>query len=217
MEVKPFTLSSFAIFLSLIMMCGISIATQQDGAQSKATKSEVLMASGQWKDPETGLVWMRCSVGQKWENEDCSSKASKLTLKEALDYPSSFNEKIRLDGKNDWRLPTAVELGSIRKCSNGWARRANSGQSEIGKSSIITKAIPDEKGGYVVVPEKCHKGFKEPTIDVRIFPNTPRGDFWSSTPHDVFTVFNWSVFLKTGQYTYAGEKTTNFLRLVRSE
>jgi hypothetical protein len=49
-----------------------------------------------WKDPRTGLEWQRCSPG-------------KMNWHEALEYARSLS----LDGKNDWRLPTATELETL--------------------------------------------------------------------------------------------------------
>ena len=49
-----------------------------------------------WKDPRTGLEWQYESAG-------------KMTWHEAMAYAESLS----LDGKNDWRLPAAVELESL--------------------------------------------------------------------------------------------------------
>ena len=49
-----------------------------------------------WKDPRTGLVWQRCSPG-------------KMSWYKALEYARSLS----LDGKSDWRLPTAAELETL--------------------------------------------------------------------------------------------------------
>jgi len=49
-----------------------------------------------WKDPKTGLEWQRESPG-------------KMTWQEALDYANS----LALNGKSDWRLPTASELETL--------------------------------------------------------------------------------------------------------
>lgn len=49
-----------------------------------------------WKDPQTGLEWQYQSPG-------------KMTWHEALDYAQS----LILDGKSDWRLPTAPELETL--------------------------------------------------------------------------------------------------------
>ena len=38
-----------------------------------------LMASGQWRDPKTGLIWMRCLVGQKWTGKSCSGDAKNVS------------------------------------------------------------------------------------------------------------------------------------------
>ena len=49
-----------------------------------------------WKDPETGLEWQFNSPGE-------------MTWYEALEYARSLS----LDGRNDWRLPTAAELETL--------------------------------------------------------------------------------------------------------
>jgi hypothetical protein len=49
-----------------------------------------------WKDPETGLEWQCESPGE-------------MTWQKALEYAKSLS----LDGKNDWRLPTVLELETL--------------------------------------------------------------------------------------------------------
>ena len=49
-----------------------------------------------WKDPETGLEWQYESPGE-------------MTWGDAMEYAKSLS----LDGKNDWRLPTAAELETL--------------------------------------------------------------------------------------------------------
>lgn len=64
--------------------------------------TDILLDSGEWRDPATGLIWMRCSLGQTWENGNCTGVADKLTWSEAV------NSAGIADGKN-WRLPTIEE------------------------------------------------------------------------------------------------------------
>ncbi len=64
-------------------------------------KAEEVFAPGErktptWKDPKTGLEWQYKSAG-------------KMNWHEALEYAKSLS----LDGKNDWRLPTAAELETL--------------------------------------------------------------------------------------------------------
>ena len=56
------------------------------------SKGEILT----WKDPRTGLEWQYRSPGE-------------MAWHEAMDYAQSLT----LDGKSDWRLPTASELESL--------------------------------------------------------------------------------------------------------
>ena len=49
-----------------------------------------------WQDPKTSLEWQYESPGE-------------MTWNDALEYAKSLS----LDGKNDWRLPTAAELETL--------------------------------------------------------------------------------------------------------
>lgn len=68
----------------------------------------------------TGLMWMRCALGQKWSSEAnvCTQDASTerlYTWPEAL----SIAHSIEVGGYADWRLPNKNELSSIveRACT----------------------------------------------------------------------------------------------------
>lgn len=66
----------------------------------------------------TGLVWMRCSLGQDWNGSTCTGSASTYTWQQALQAVEAFNSGGGFAGHNDWRLPNKNELNSIveRKC-----------------------------------------------------------------------------------------------------
>ena len=55
------------------------------------------------------LEWMRCSVGQHWENENCVGEVLMLSVAEAQEI---IERVANLDG-GGWRLPTVKELQTI--------------------------------------------------------------------------------------------------------
>ena len=57
------------------------------------------------------LEWMRCSVGQFWEEDTCKGESLKLTLAQVPEVLARFE---MLDN-GGWRLPTRDELESIVK------------------------------------------------------------------------------------------------------
>ena len=68
-------------------------------------------------DITTGLMWMRCSVGQTLINNNCSGPAGKFsTWKAALD--GAIKNKT-MASFSDWRLPNIKELDTIveRACA----------------------------------------------------------------------------------------------------
>lgn len=67
------------------------------------------LSKGVWVDPETKLMWARISIGQEWENGECSGNAKELTLGAAKTACQGF----KLAGFDDWRLPNINELKSL--------------------------------------------------------------------------------------------------------
>ncbi|MDD2744544.1 MAG: DUF1566 domain-containing protein [Rhodocyclaceae bacterium] len=59
---------------------------------------------GTVQDMQTGLTWMRCPLGQTWEDRNCVGRPEMLQWQEAVSYKHSFA------GCNDWRLPEIDEL-----------------------------------------------------------------------------------------------------------
>ena len=95
-------------------------------------------------DPTTGLVWMRCSMGQVWDGTTCTGEAKTYTFDEA----NALTGKVTFAGKGDWRLPNIRELLTIvdrsvdrpaidmvafpnTSASDFWSASADSGSSEI--------------------------------------------------------------------------------------
>ena len=149
---------------------------------AQAQSDEALLSSGQWRDPQTKLIWMRCSIGQRWTGEACAENALHLYWPEAMEYPSLYNDK-GFGGKNNWRLPTIAELSTLLHCSDGYGHEIKvigDLQKDLG---IKMRQIPaSPKSGMMNVPAYCAKNSVKPTIDTNVFANTPNDFYWSSSP-----------------------------------
>ncbi len=73
-------------------------------------------ANGTITDMTTGLMWMRCSVGQTFQASDnqCIDDAQQLNWQQALTTAHGFS----FANFNDWRVPNLKELTSLveRQC-----------------------------------------------------------------------------------------------------
>lgn len=70
---------------------------------------------------KTGLMWMRCSLGQNWTGSGCEHTAASYSWQGALVAAKGHS----FAGYSDWRLPNINELESIveERC---WAPSINS-------------------------------------------------------------------------------------------
>ncbi|MEP1447535.1 MAG: DUF1566 domain-containing protein [Paraglaciecola sp.] len=66
-------------------------------------------ADGTVTDESLGLVWMRCSLGQVWENQTCTGDANELTWQQALQAAHGYEYA----GQQGWRVPNMKELASL--------------------------------------------------------------------------------------------------------
>jgi len=94
-------LSVYSAYASQICK-DVIIATSPDS-------SFIIHNDGTVTQKTTGLMWMRCDLGQKWDGASCTEAASFFTWNEALNKA----DLEKFAGYTDWRLPNKNELESI--------------------------------------------------------------------------------------------------------
>lgn len=98
----------FKLKLVLSMLFTIMACLAQPTFAADET-NETLMPKGMWKDTDTGLIWMRCNLGQTWNGSGCDGEPKQYTWWDAI----KTTDTLSFAEKNDWRVPTASELGSL--------------------------------------------------------------------------------------------------------
>ena len=96
--------------------------------------------NSEWRDTATGIVWSRCSLGQKWTGSTCSGDAIKYTWRNAIAAAKK---------SKGWRLPNIDELRTL--LSSDAVSRLNGVLYNIGYSSpnnTLIKPVPDDFGTY---------------------------------------------------------------------
>lgn len=70
-------------------------------------------------DKETGLVWMRCSLGQRFDGTTCLDHQSTFQwVDAALSAVNLMNENGGFAGATDWKIPSVYELERLRSCTS---------------------------------------------------------------------------------------------------
>jgi len=115
-------IQSIAVSLAVILLAapaGAQTCRTDSIAESTPTSRYILSENGTVTDKETMITWMRCALGQKWDGNTCTGKASQYTWQKAVEAVSKVN-KDKFGGVNTWRLPYVPELASIieRQCFN---------------------------------------------------------------------------------------------------
>lgn len=144
---------------------------------------------GLTKDPATGLMWMRCSIGQNWDGLTCQGKAVEINWDQAMNLPKNFEYL----GYDDWRVATVEELKTLIYCS--------SGKTEMLDSEMIG----------------CSNNYVPPTIAQTAFPETPSTGAWSSSLNANNSGYVWVVNFSNGDDDYDSKSSSNAVRLVRGK
>jgi len=83
-------------------------------AESTPTAQFTINTDGTVTDSKTGLMWMRCSLGQTWSGSGCNGSAGTYNWEDALTAAEAYNSGDDGYGSySDWRLPNIKELASI--------------------------------------------------------------------------------------------------------
>jgi hypothetical protein len=151
------------------------------------------------RDTQRGLVWSRCSYGQKWNGQACSGVPMPLTVDGVQAVLLEVNGLEKAGTNDAWRLPTVREMMSLVQCSSG-----------------ITRFSDDPEDGAGKIDNWCDGAFDRPTINRDLFPDTPARRYWTATSYQGKSSANWGVLFNTGRMSadLRGEK--NLIRLVRS-
>ena len=143
--------------------------------------AETLMAGryrdntdGTVTDVQTGLQWMRFSLGQKWQGGTCLGGAIIYNWQHALNTAELLNRQSGYASYRDWRLPTREELQTLIYCSSGLPKTWNN------------------------TGRKCEGDYERPTIYQPAFPNTPDFWYWSSSTYAVNPAIAWGVNFYNG-------------------
>ena len=160
---------------------------QPPAAQTMDGRYQILANGAEVKDLQTGLVWQRCSVGQRWDGSSCAGTAKEFRFDEA-----------QAQAGNGWRVPTVRELHSLIQCSKGF------------------KGTEDLKDGKGSVPDTCVDGSNRPTLNTTAFPKTPDSWYWTSSPVVGHSGYAWYVSFGNGLVNYYGFRYYyDHVRLVR--
>ncbi len=114
-----FTVGYLLLILLFMWALAAPLCAEQVCSETiKASASEAMFtinAEGTITGNSTGLLWMRCSLGQNWDGKSCQGEAGLYLWAEALDVASGYD----FAGYRDWRLPNKNELESLveARCS----------------------------------------------------------------------------------------------------
>ena len=156
-------------------------------------------SNGTVTDKRTGLMWMRCSLGQIWTGSTCSGSAKKYKWNTAKNLSTSFA------GYDDWRTPSIAELNTLVYCSNGKQLK----YKEQGYDTI------KHEGSYTC-KSNTRGGHQKPTINQTAFPNTPAAGFWSASAYAIDSSDAWPLYFGNGYDSYVNRNYSGRVRLVRS-
>ena len=106
---KLYCLLQVFLFSSLGAFSAAHADCRDDIIASTPNSRFVVNANGTVLDLQTELMWMRCSVGQSNDENQCLGGPLELTWSDAL----SEAEKSGFAGFSDWYLPNIKELSSI--------------------------------------------------------------------------------------------------------
>jgi hypothetical protein len=112
-----------ALACLLLAAAGLAAAQQHcDGSLAPLSLSAAHFedhGDGTLTDRRSRLMWMRCSLGQRWDGTRCGGEPARLDWPAALDAARAVNA----GGSyffNDWRVPQLRELAQVteRHCEN---------------------------------------------------------------------------------------------------
>lgn len=126
----------------LIKIVVDAIAKERSSMEGWKTIDRYQVKGGLVKDTETGLMWMRCSLGQTWKGPDCIGKPADMTWEQA----STAFKNFEYAGYNDWRLPKPDELKTFIHCGFSANLRSDPCVEDKKMPKIMSQVFPEGMG-----------------------------------------------------------------------
>jgi len=103
------------LILIFVLMSEPLYAQQCDNSRTATSPDEnfIMNSNGTVKDRLSGLLWMRCALGQQWRDQRCAFNHLGYSFADARDAVSEINDAGGFAGYRDWRLPDMKELMTI--------------------------------------------------------------------------------------------------------
>lgn len=189
--------------LSVLMFVVIASLWQTLAFAQEETDEE-LLAKGMWRDTETGLVWMRCVLGQKWTGTDCQGEYKLFNWWNAIRAAKEAN----FAEHYDWRLPSAPELntllaGKVIKGKEAW-------DTAKGKNYAFEEESTAEQAD--ILENMAYSGVSGYKTDWSVVEEV----FWSSSPLANDSNAAWFLNFHRGDASRSYKYGEYVVRLVRS-
>lgn len=223
-SLKPLLWVSLGIVGTVLTMFAINGVPQglKEALETQAQKEqrlaevqrqavEALLQSGQWRDPATGLIWTRCSLGQTWNGSGCNGEAKEFNWWDAHQAALDHSE----GGHSDWRLPTASELASLMAGKVHQGKEAyllehkNDGEKRWNDLSAAEQN--DHQQNYFYSGQK---GYVSPKLEKP--ESNSFGGFSSSSPYVGYSSGAWYVNFSYGHVLHYLRDSYYAVRLVRA-
>ncbi|NOZ54592.1 MAG: DUF1566 domain-containing protein [Gammaproteobacteria bacterium] len=108
------------LFIILFIFTGVTLSEEchYSADADTPTKRYKNNADGTILDTQSGLTWLRCPLGMKWDTKRCRNIPERMNWSDAQSNISKLNEQGGYAGFQDWRLPTLDELSTLveRQC-----------------------------------------------------------------------------------------------------
>jgi len=122
-KLLPAALACISFYTINIQAANVLTCTNENTAITATTTHLTDNTDGTISDPESGLIWKKCSEGQSWSSagNNCTGIADDYNWQAALQRAQAVNTGTGENfSQSDWRVPNIKELASIveLRCNN---------------------------------------------------------------------------------------------------
>lgn len=107
---------------ALLLLLSDTLPAYECADQARSTTSQRFddNQDGTLTDIDSGLTWMRCAQGQRWDGDTCLGQAEPYNWLSAQHAAQQLNQQGGYAGHADWRVPRLPELAGIveRHCKD---------------------------------------------------------------------------------------------------